>query len=340
MEKYKYLGIILSNNGNFKHVVDHPYQKSLKAIFALKSNILDYDLINNSLKLKLFDTLVRPILSYGAEIWIGDYTTKLNSLDNLPFEKIHNRFCKYLLGVHKKASNFASRLEFGREPIFNFICSQSFKYYSHLSQLPDVRLLKEAFELDKTLFQDGYKSWYSRVHNFMQKFSITEAEVKANNILDILLARYSFDMNNELSRLRAQPHANKLHTFSNVYSDFSLQKYLSFGLPKDKTKGLLKLRISAHDLLVERGRYFRPQIPRDQRVCATCNKLEDEEHFILYYTKYCTAREILFNKTQIVYPDLKSDTEKSVQIFTCLMNPVTEEETKRICNFITASISS
>ena len=84
----------------------------------------------------------------------------------------------------------------------------------------------------------------------MQKFSITEVEVKANNISDILSARYSIDMNNELSRLRAQPHANKLHTFSNIYSDFSLQKYLSFGLPKDKTKGLSKLRISAHDLLV------------------------------------------------------------------------------------------
>ena len=233
------------------------------------------------MKLKLSDTLVCPILTYGAEIWTGDYTTKQNSLDNLPFEKIHNRFCKYLLGVHKKAS----RLEFGREPIFIFICSQSFKYYSRLSQLPDDRLLKEAFELDKTLFQDGYRSWYSCIHNLMQKFLITEAEVKASNISDIFLARYSIDMNNELSRLRAQPHANKLHTFSNIYSDFSLQKYLPFVLPKNKSKGLSKLRISAHVLLVERGRYFRPQIPRDQRVCATCNKLEDEEHFILYCAK-------------------------------------------------------
>ena len=145
----------------------------------------------------------------------------------------------------------------------------------------------------------------------MQKFSITEA--KANNISDILSARYSIDMNNELSRLRAQPHANKLHTFSNIYFDFSLEKYLSFGLQK----------LSAHDLLVERSRYFRPQIPRDQRVCATCNKLEDEEHFILYCAKYSTAtwaREILFNKTQIVYHDLKPDAEKSLPVNIYLFN--------------------
>ena len=123
--------------------------------------------------MKLFDTLIRPILTYGAEVWIGDYNIKEKTLDTLPFEKIQNRFCKYLLGVHKKASNLASRLEFGREAVLNYIGSQTFKYYSRLCQLPEDRLLKEVFELDKTLCQDGYKSWYS----CMQRFSTTEQEM-------------------------------------------------------------------------------------------------------------------------------------------------------------------
>ena len=89
------------------------YQKSLKGIFSLKTKILDFDVMKNQLKLKLFDTLIRPILTYGSEVWIIDYSVKDKILDNLPFE-LHNRFCKYLLGVHKKSSNFASRLEFGR----------------------------------------------------------------------------------------------------------------------------------------------------------------------------------------------------------------------------------
>jgi hypothetical protein len=50
---------------------------------------------------------------------MNDFTIKERKSDNLPFEKIHNRFCKYLLGVHKKASNFASKCELGRLPIIN-----------------------------------------------------------------------------------------------------------------------------------------------------------------------------------------------------------------------------
>jgi hypothetical protein len=49
------------------------------------------------------------IISYASEIWISDFTQKELKGENLPFEKIHNHFCKYLLGVYKKSSNFASR---------------------------------------------------------------------------------------------------------------------------------------------------------------------------------------------------------------------------------------
>jgi hypothetical protein len=56
------------------------------------------------MKLKLFDTLIKPIVPYASAIWICDFTIKELKSDNLPFfEKIHNRFCKYLLGVSQKS---------------------------------------------------------------------------------------------------------------------------------------------------------------------------------------------------------------------------------------------
>ena len=61
---------------------------------------MNYDCINNKLLLKLFDCLIRPIVNYGSEIWICGFNIKESVLEKLPFEKLHNKFCKYLLGVH------------------------------------------------------------------------------------------------------------------------------------------------------------------------------------------------------------------------------------------------
>ena len=41
----------------------------------------------------LFDTLVKPVLLYGSEIWAHEGTEIL--------EKLHLRFCKYILLVNK-----------------------------------------------------------------------------------------------------------------------------------------------------------------------------------------------------------------------------------------------
>ena len=124
--KYKYLGVIVSYNGNLKFTAEQLCNKSLNAVFSLKSKILYFDFSDMKLKLKLFDSLIRPIISYVSEIWISDFTQKELKSENLPFEKIHNRFCKYLLGVHKKSSNFASRCELCRLPILRFIRDRPF----------------------------------------------------------------------------------------------------------------------------------------------------------------------------------------------------------------------
>ena len=79
--------------------------------YCILAKILDIDVMNNPLKLKFVDTLIQPILTYGSKIWLTDFKIKENISDRLPVVKIPNKFCKYLLGVHTKASNFAAKLE-------------------------------------------------------------------------------------------------------------------------------------------------------------------------------------------------------------------------------------
>ena len=58
----------------------------------------------------------------------------------------------------------------------------------------------------------------------------------------------------------------------------------------------MKLRIGNHKLLIETGRY--DQIPRDNRLCPTCNsnQIEDEIHLLFHCTKYCSFKDEFYKK--------------------------------------------
>ena len=47
-------------------------------------------------------------------------------------------------------------------------------------------------------------------------------------------------------------------------------------------KTITKLRISAHNLMIETGRYKRPnKVPLENRVCDLCGTIENEIHFVM-----------------------------------------------------------
>lgn len=340
VEKYKYLGVILTYNGNLKHAADHMYAKGLKAVFGLKNKILDLDLANVKLKLKLFDSLIKPIVTYGSEIWISDFTQKQLKGDNLPFEKIHNRFCKYLLGVNKKASNFASRCELGRLPLLSYISMLSFKYFIRFEQLPSGRLVREAFEVDRGLNAEGHKSWYSFILNSAKKMNMNLSALSDKNVSNKINEYFKKSVEDQLKDFKKRDNDSKLYTFANCYENFDTPNYLNFNLPKSLTNNLTKLRISAHPLLIEKGRYFRPKLLRNQRLCTMCNKIEDEKHFVLFCSKHDQLRRKLFSDLNLNQDCNESSSDETSQLFKKLMNPSNVYETKFICSYIQSALSS
>ena len=95
---YCYLGITIKYTGNLKVSGQLLMEKGRKALFKIKKLIG----LNNPCCLleKLYDTLVVPICLYGSEIW--GLNSRYNYSD--PYEKLHIKFIKEILGVHCKAS--------------------------------------------------------------------------------------------------------------------------------------------------------------------------------------------------------------------------------------------
>ena len=53
---------------------------------------------------------------------------------------------------------------------------------------------------------------------------------------------------------------------------------------------ITRWRLSNHNLAIETGRYKRPVIERENRICASCNVIEDEYHAVFRCPLYGIER--------------------------------------------------
>lgn len=114
--QYNFLGTIIDHKGCFKSGIQELSKKGLKVLFSMRKIFSNFEQLPVNLSCKLFDTLLRPILTYNCEIWyMEDYLPIYRALiradknnktcdtlsleDKTSYEKIHTRNCKTILGL-------------------------------------------------------------------------------------------------------------------------------------------------------------------------------------------------------------------------------------------------
>ena len=97
VDSYTYLGVVFNNNGNYCTAKKRLIDQANKALYALY-----YKLRNLAtpidLQLKLFDSLIAPILVYSCEIW--GFENKQG------IEKLHLQILKKILNLRNNTPNF------------------------------------------------------------------------------------------------------------------------------------------------------------------------------------------------------------------------------------------
>ena len=94
VEDYRYLGLWISKR-NFKKAIHHVSCQSKKIIFALKQYLMKLHTPPVSVALHIFNSIIKPILCYGCEIW--GFTVKEE------IERIEVQYLKYILHLPKNA---------------------------------------------------------------------------------------------------------------------------------------------------------------------------------------------------------------------------------------------
>ena len=88
VEQYKYVGCVFSSRGNvFSAHVKYTHDKARKAMFSMYKYGYYLGQQPPDIFCKLFDSLIKAILQYGAEIWA-------NSVDYKPLETMYLGFLK------------------------------------------------------------------------------------------------------------------------------------------------------------------------------------------------------------------------------------------------------
>ena len=131
-----YLGITFTSSGSFSLAQQKLSNKATRSLYSFLSEINIYNGASVATILKLFDSLVNPILLYNCEIlvcFLKSFENKYNKFVSKIFderiipETMQNKVCKMALGVHSKASNLAVKGELGRFLLHIIIYKRIFK---------------------------------------------------------------------------------------------------------------------------------------------------------------------------------------------------------------------
>ena len=302
--------------------------------------------------------LIKPIMTYNSEVtYLDSYISffrakqratnsnkevdKFGFIDKSPIENLHLSFCKFILGARKNATNLGTRIELGRLPIEHFIQTQTLLYLSRLSTLNLNPLLKESFLLTKELDSLGTYTWFTYAKNIA---------LDANVDLDRLLQFTNIKQTNSIKsylkskikkyfekRLRNKQSAidekSKLFLYKSLKQDLNIEKYLAIS-NFEYRRLITKLRISDHSLLIEKGRQFK--ISREDRLCKTCNKIEDEQHFLLDCKTNSQIRTAYISFLIDQFPKFHS--LSCIEKMRYILNPSTPIQVNKLGSFIKKSL--
>ena len=279
VKKYCYLGIQFTLNGSFKQAIEELRKKALRSFFSIR-RILDTRALTTSTMLKLVDSLVKPVATYGCPVWLpstnvlktfvstNQPTTIPKAAAKDPLESTHLKILKWILGIHKKSNNNFCYGDTGRTPWAVDVIPQCISYFIRASQVATGTvntLLHHTFMDQRQHNLSWYSTWSSVVSlSSTAKPNLHPARAAKEYLRDKFVDHWK-------AEIRSQP---KMVFYSEMKPEFGEEPYLR--LPsKQHRVNIAKLRSSSHDLRIETGRYAKEGASiKSSKACRFCTEVD------------------------------------------------------------------
>ena len=278
VDHYVYLGIKFNYNGSFNVAIKHLHDIASRAMFVIlkkgRSMNLDIDI-----QLKLFDSVVVPILLYGCEVW---------GFSNINLvEKLHLKFCKILLKVKKCTPSNMIYGELGRKPLSNLINSRIIQYWFKIVSGDISKLSSIVYRVMLISYQHQNLNcnWIQNVESVLNNLGlgfvwITQGNGVSKSWLKNKVAQILND--NYIQAWQSNVFdSNKCINYRVFKTELYYENYINVLSPKLRI-AFTKFRCrNVSKLPVEVGSYT--NINYCARICEKCdlNDIGDEYHYVL-----------------------------------------------------------
>ena len=289
VNKYKYLGLVLDFSLDYNVTASVVAKSASRALGLLISKAKSMGGLSYNCFSKLYESCVIPIIRYGASIWGHKEYSCINS--------VHNRMCRYFLGVGKFTPNAAVQGDVGLRLPWQHQKLEMCRQWCRFVNMIDNRVNKRVFTWANNV---NVKNWNYRVKQYLscqdkEVYCDVLSKIHKKSFLDEV--RESTERENEERWLtvinkegsKSKKGKNKLRTYNTFKSKFVSEPYVYMIMPKGDRSAYAQFRCGTAPIKIETGRY--EGLPVEQRMCPLCHSaVEDELHVLIECPMYNELR--------------------------------------------------
>jgi hypothetical protein len=328
-EQFKYLGIMLDATKGVSAATGPLRAAGQRAMWGLLSRCKALRVHNLGLKVDLFGSLVAPVLCYGADVWGPAHLAKQcdDAMHAVQFD-----FLRLLAGkVRKSTSRHVLLREFGMYPLSRRWLQAVVGLWNVAAQRVPGDVLRLAMDDNWAMAHGTGASlrgrpvatrrkqvWCAEVAEFLTLIGVPVGSQPGSwpatcLCVEEVLAKYDEWFCAVWSDLPRNPRTapsdqvvcctyDRWCVYRSSPAPLPLKKILkirpqhvqfSAGIHPAHLCSLLRFRLGAHDLRVATGRWQKPRLERQQRVCQWCTqgRVEDEFHMVFECSAYDRLRQ-------------------------------------------------
>lgn len=315
VDKYTYLGLLLSEHLDFDLTAKHVAQSASRALGLLISKCKLAGGLPFNVYTKLYDSVVSSIIKYGASIWGFKSYSCINA--------VQNRAMRFFLGVGKYTPVAALQGEMGWEPnsIKQWNCIG--RFYVRISCTSNSRLNKRIALWASSKASSQCRNWFYIVRKRFSSLHLVN-DLRLDRPVSLKVVRDLHDaamgefkdswyINVHNAVGPSKKGRNKLRTYGMFKSVCETEVYCKMILPLRHRAALAKFRCGVAPLQIEIGRF--ENRPLEERKCPFCNEVESEMHVLLFCSLYDDFRIELFNRALAIKSDFNTLTAENMLIF-------------------------